>query len=268
MDWSRSKTIFIIVFLILNAFLYSQYINRYEEGKKIEMPGDKSIEAELSKDNITYKLPSNIESATFISGKVRNFNDLVEMKNPNVFMTVRDQHILVATFREPYRLANIDKGNIEQFLRLNVIDGDSYKLWSIDKENHYALFFQLVNGRVLFYNDKSYIKVYWDEDGNIFTYEQAMVEQLEEYEQKEDIMTPIQVIQILYSRNLLTSNSHVEHMELGYSTLVQLTQRQVFVPTWEIEVKTEAGTLEKYYVNAADGKVIDMNLNKEVVEEQ
>lgn len=268
MDWSRSKSIFIFVFLILNVFLYSQYIDRYEEGQNIVMPGDKSIEAELKKDNITYdELPSNIETATFISGKVRNFNDLLAVENPNFIMTLKEPHGLLATLREPYQLIEIKKEYIEQFAKANIVDSVSYKLWSIDQENKTATFFQLVNNRILFYNDRGYIKIYWDDEGYIYAYEQSMFEQLEEYEQKEDIMSPIQVIQILYSRNVLASNAHVEKMELGYSTLVQLTQTQVFVPTWEVEVKNESGVTEKFYVNASDGKIIDMNVNKQSEEQ-
>ena len=276
MDWSRSKSIFIFVFLILNIFLYSQYINRYEEGQNVQMQGDKSIEAKLKEDNITYdELPSNIESVSVISGKVHNFSNDELNSNPNAFVTVKDQYILISTFREPYRLPAINKESLEQFVKANVIEGQSYTFWSINEANHTAIFFQRVKDRTLYYNDKGYVKVYWDEQGNIFTYEQALFEKFEEYEQKEDIMTPIQVIQILYNRNLLASNAHVKHIELGYATLVQLTQTQVFTPTWEVEVEIEDEQknkqIEKFYLNATDGKVIDMDMsmNKEdIVEDE
>lgn len=47
MDWNRTKSIFIFVFLILNIFLYTLYVNRYNEAKDIEVPGEKTIEARL-----------------------------------------------------------------------------------------------------------------------------------------------------------------------------------------------------------------------------
>lgn len=264
MDWSRSKSIFIFVFLILNIFLYSQYIDRYEQGQNVEMPGNKSIEEDLKQDNITYEdLPSNIESVRAVSGKVHNFAEEEAVENPNLFSTVRDQHILTVTFREPYKLNAITKEQLQQFVESNVLEGDSYILWEINEEENAATFFQRINDRTLFYNDKGYVKVFWDASGNIYTYEQALFEKFEEYEQKKDIMTPIQVINILYSRSLLTANAHIKNMELGYSTLVQLTLTQVFAPTWEVTVESKENGVEKFYVNASDGKVIEMNANKE-----
>lgn len=56
-------------------------------------------------------------------------------------------------------------------------------------------------------------------------------------------------------------------MKLGYSTLVQLTQTQVFVPTWDIRVETEDDNQEEYFVDAVEGKVIDVNLDMVNVEE-
>ena len=47
-------------------------------------------------------------------------------------------------------------------------------------------------------------------------------------------------------------------MKLGYSTLIQVTQTQVFAPTWEVRVQVADGKEEQYFVNAVEGKVIDI----------
>ena len=56
MDWNKTKSIFIGVFLILNIFLYSQYLKSYNESKQLsEGLGEKTkIEAGLKEENITY----------------------------------------------------------------------------------------------------------------------------------------------------------------------------------------------------------------------
>ena len=58
------------------------------------------------------------------------------------------------------------------------------------------------------------------------------------------------------AKNLLKPNSQITSMKLGYSTLVQLTQKQVFAPTWEVRVKSPDGT-EEFFINAFEGKVIE-----------
>ena len=57
-------------------------------------------------------------------------------------------------------------------------------------------------------------------------------------------------------------------MKLGYSTLFQFTQTQVFAPTWEVRVQTQEGTSEEFFVNAVEGKVVDMQLDVKAVEEE
>ncbi len=71
MDWSKTKSIFIGVFLILNVFLYSQYLNTYNEAKKLELLGKRQdIEAQLKEENITYiTLTESIETPPYISAK-------------------------------------------------------------------------------------------------------------------------------------------------------------------------------------------------------
>ena len=68
----------------------------------------------------------------------------------------------------------------------------------------------------------------------------------------------MQAIEALYNSALLKPNSKVKAIELGYSTLVQLTETQVFAPTWKVQVELEDGTLEEYFVNAVEGRIIEI----------
>ena len=86
-------------------------------------------------------------------------------------------------------------------------------------------------------------------------------EKIEELEQDENAFPPIQVLQALYSKNLLKADSRITSMKLGFSTLVQLTQTQVFAPTWEVSVRTDEGVTEEYFVDAVEGKVIEVSID-------
>lgn len=271
MDWSKSKSIFIFVFLILNVFLYTQYLGVYTQGQQVGILGEKTIETELKDDNITYiELPNTIKSVSYISGKVRQFNETDFPKNSLMDIDIEDQHLIKATFNTPIELREIQDQALVDFVNYYVDEGDRYVLWEVNEENRYALFFQRINDRTLYYNVSGFVKIYWNEDEEVYKYEQTMLEKIEELEQEEVVFSPIQVIRALYLKNLLNSNSHVTSMNLGYSTLVQLKQSKVFVfaPTWEVRVRTEDGENEEHFVNAVEGKVIDIQLSSMEKEEE
>ena len=76
MDWSKSKSIFIVVFLILNIFLYTQYVDVYTQSQKVEVLSKKTTEAMLKEDNITYiTLQDTVEKVSYLSGNKRNFKE-------------------------------------------------------------------------------------------------------------------------------------------------------------------------------------------------
>lgn len=273
MDWSRSKSIFIIVFLILDLFLYSLYLNRHTEAKQVEVLGKQTLEARLKEDNITYSsLPTNIESAPYLSGKAKNFKD-AEIKPNNkesIFIDKENENKMVVILNKPVKIRNLeDNAGFTEFLNMYVLNGSSYVLWEKDEESRSATFFQHINNRKIYYNVSGVVTVYWNEQGEITKYEQTMIEQIEKLEEEKKLLSPIQIIQALYSKGLLKSDTHITQMELGYSTLlqsIQLTETQVFIPTWEVRATRVDGTEEEYFVNAVEGKVIDLQVDVKDVE--
>ncbi|MEE3808585.1 two-component system regulatory protein YycI [Lysinibacillus fusiformis] len=263
MDWNRTKSIFIFVFLILNIFLYTLYVNRYNEAKDIEVPGEKTIEARLKDDNITYgSLPNNIESASYITAQVHKFTK-AEFKDTNQQFTPTDDNTKArAIFMKPVKLRNVnDDASFTDFVLANVNEGASYALWKIDREERVAVFFQKTNNRMFYYNGS--LKIKWNTNDEVIMYEQTMIDNIEEMEQQETVIPPLQIIQTLYAKGPLKPDSRITQMKLGYSTLVKLTRTQVLVPTWEVQVKLPDGGKEEYFVNAVEGKVIEIQEDKQ-----
>jgi len=268
MDWSKSKSIFIIVFLILDIFLYSLYLNRHTEAQKVEVLGEKTIEARLKDDNITYTTLPNIELAPYISGSVKHFTNEEMQAFNNHEVLIENETKIIVTLDQPVPITDVeDPASYVDFLQTYIIDGTSYGLWEVDKTNQSATFFQRINNRTIYYNNHGMVKVYWNANNEIYQYEQTLLLDLVEFEEKEELWSPIQVIQVLYSRGLLKPDSQITLVKLGYSTLVQFTQTQVFVPTWEIRVINSSGQQEEYFVNAVEGKVIDVQFDQTKVEE-
>lgn len=269
MDWSRTKSIFIWVFLILNLFLYTQYLDSYNEGQQIEILGErKKIEASLKDDNITYSAPTfNNESAAYYSGQIKKFAPSEIPYFTNQLTEIENDSKLVVTMEKPIKLQeNVARDPYTEFVNSYVHEGDSYVLWNVNDEKKEATFFQKVNDLTLYYNIQGYVKIYWN-DGRVYAYEQTMLENHQKLDKQHNLLTSIQVLQILYDKSLLKPDSQVLKMNLGYSTMIQ-SQTQVFAPTWEVRVKLADGSEEIHFVNAVQGKIVDIqNDLSELVEQ-
>ena len=268
MDWSKSKSIFIVVFLILNVFLYSLYLNRHTEAQLVEVLGEKTIEAQLQDDHITYGvLPTNIEKAAYISATVKNFEEEQIVLQNVQKVIVENKNKLMVTLKEPVKISKLDQEeSYRNFLQYQVYEGASYSLWKVDQENRKVTFFQQLNDRKIYYNINGVLTVYLNDKDEIISYEQTLLDNIEEYNKEKTLLPPIQVVQALYGKRLLKPESKITEMKLGYSTLIQL-KTQVFVPTWEVRVKTKDNVQEEYFVNAVEGKVIDFQVDTTRVEE-
>ena len=269
MDWSKSKSIFIIVFLILDIFLYSIYLDRHTEAQQVPLLefGANDIETRLKEDNITYDvLPTNLEKATYISGSIRNFEERkIDIQNAQSVIIQNDNKLIV-TLKNSVRLKSIDAESLINFVKLNVYEGTSYVLWEIDVKNQQAKFFQQVNDRTIYYNMNGLVTVYWNSNNELFKYEQTFLENINAYDDEKNLFTPLQAIQTLYAKGHLMENAKITKMKLGYFTFVPLTQIQVFVPTWEIHVENEDKTQEEYFINAVEGLIIDVHLDATMVD--
>ncbi|WP_427109094.1 two-component system regulatory protein YycI [Lysinibacillus xylanilyticus] len=269
MDWNRTKSIFIFVFLILNIFLYWMYLNRYNEAQSVEILGEKTIEARLKDDNITYgPLPNSNVSATYITGEVHIFKNTAPNDNQKVSFTDDTHTQISAFFTNPVKLRNIDDASLIDFVHSNVKSGDSYALWEVDREERVAVFYQKKNNRMFYYNDSALLKVHWNMDNEVIKYEQTMIDNFEEMEQQETVIPPLQIFQTLYNKTLLKPDSSIKQVKLGYSTFSNLKATQVLIPTWEVHVKLSDGEMEEYFVDAIDGKIIEIQGDKQQGEEE
>ncbi|WP_192797410.1 two-component system regulatory protein YycI [Psychrobacillus glaciei] len=265
MDWNKTKTIFIIVFSILNVFLFSLYLNRYNDAQDIEVRSDTPIEERFLLDNIKVpKMESDILGASYVSGNLHTFST-EELDNlPNQKVEVKSSYQLTSTFDKPLPITEENK--LEKVLQENIIRGNSYGLWSIDEENHSVTFFQKVNNRLVYNNKYAKLIVHFNDKQELVSYEQSLLDNLEDYNESKSLLSSMQAIKVLYKRGILKPDSTVKEANLGYSTLAQLEGTQVFAPTWHILVKLSDETSEEYFVNAVEGRIIEIPKESEQTE--
>ncbi|KZE37553.1 hypothetical protein AV656_13430 [Bhargavaea cecembensis] len=268
MDWSKTKTMFIVVFAILNIFLFSLYMERTNFFENLQVYGETSIEDRLKGDDITYgKLPE-IKEASYISGELKPVSPTELRELTGQTAKIEDEHTLISVLEEPFSLETSDgKLDFDDFLEGYVMDSQDYTLWEVDEEDRTATFFQKVNGSTIFYNEDSTLTVHWNADREAIRYEQNMLYKLREINEKKALNAPLQAIGALSRSADLKPGSDIKEVKLGYSPLLQLTQKQVLVPTWHIHVQLDDGTSTDHFVNAVDNKILD-KLSEPVTEEE
>lgn len=259
LDWNKTKTIFIVAFSVLNVFLYSLYLDRYTEEQNVQTMGETSIEDSLKIDNISYgELPEYNAEMSYVTADTAIFSKNELKKYDNQEFTISEDTILTSELSKPFNIKNT-KGDyqFDEFLADYVPYGKEYLLWEIIEENQFAIFFQKVDQYPIYFNYDAMLIVFWDEEGNITNYEQQRFGDFDSFNKKKDILSPLEVINTLYSRDYLKKGSTVTNVSLGYSTLITLTKTQVFAPTWRVRVELKEGEFEDHFVNAIEGKIVE-----------
>lgn len=268
-DWNKTKTIFIVVFSILNVFLYSVYVNNYNEEQELDIIGESSVESDLKSANITIpKLPAATDKITYVSGKIKTFEeaDLEEFAKTQI-LTIRDDTIIESTLKTPRAIKELTANSLNELVKELVYEGSNYKLWSIDQSKREAIFFQVTDKETIFYNQSASVKMHWSADNKITNYEQTIFGSLKPVGEKTAYIKPIQAIKAIFEKGFLKDDTNITFVELGYSTLVPLTETQVLSPTWHIraEVPDEENDKQEvdFFVNAIDSQILEIEKNIE-----
>ncbi|WP_246944267.1 two-component system regulatory protein YycI [Bacillus pinisoli] len=253
MYWSRIKTIFIIVFLVLDLFLLSQFVEK-RNSNQLGLLAEATLEDQLKENDITYvDLPKDQIQETYITGTSRNFttDDLENLKGQ--LAQVLNKTKIYSRFDQPIPIEENTPEWLEGFISNYVLDGDSYVFWGYEEQSRMLIFFQQYKNRTIFYNNNAVLKIMVNERNEIVDYQQTMLTELEEMEVDEDqagSFTALKAIENMFVRNELKQGTEISKVDLGYYTLI--ADSQVFVPTWHFIIDNK----ENYFVNAIEGHII------------
>lgn len=172
------------------------------------------------------------------------------------------------TFNKPVALPKKDmKTAAANLVNQRLLDGKNYKLWSIDEEAGKIVFFQTYKGKYIFQeglDDSETIgKITLDlnDKNEVVSYQQSMVISINEV-RKETLVPALETVKDLYTQNMLSQNTTVKKVELGYYTQYPGASTQVMVPVWRVELEgvstgSKKKTEEEYLINAIDGSTLD-----------
>ncbi len=245
------------------------YVNRQVGVDNMQVIGKTSVEETMKLENISYNpIPFAKKEVSYLSAHISTFSDEDLKSLTNQSFVLIEKSRLLSHLKNPVKVKN-EKGDydFEEFLTNYVLEGDNYVLWDIDEDEQRAVFFQRVKNETIFYSPNAMLVVHWeDDDGEITHYEQRMLDDFVSFNHKKELLSQDDAVGSLVTRGFLKPDSTVIQVKSGYSTLVQLTETQVFAPTWNIQVKLKDGTIENYFINAIEGKVIEFQ--PDLLEEQ
>jgi len=253
MDWSRAKTIFILSFLVLDIFLILQIIDQ-KSASTYDYLSDAPVEEQMAADQITLpELPEGPEEEFYIEANVRDFS-MENLANPAKNGQLSEEsHELQITLDSPYELGeNWHISDVDRFVKNFIDSGSEYRYWDYDKTKNTITYFQQYNGKLFYNNRDARIVLQLNEDQEIVSYSQTMLEDITEIK-NQAILSALDAVLILYKNRLLERNDEVIDVELGYYTLVPLKSSQILAPTWRISI---AGK-DDFFINAVEGHIIN-----------
>ncbi len=269
-DWSKTKTIFILAFLILDVYLAMEFFELHDKSE-FAVIQEATIEEKLAAEGIEYNdLPEDINKSFYITAKSKDFtiDEVAKLEGQTLELpkssleeeqSFRTLNLLLD---KPFPLPDVNtQSKITQFLKENVIYGDQYHYWYTDDETNSIICIQSYNTRTIFQSKNDHIGMvilHLNEDNEITSYEQSMLVEIKEVEEKESAITALKAIEALYNKNYLTPNSKIVDIEYGYYTHIPLSNQQILAPTWHLIVEKEDEEREDYYVNALEGNVLQL----------
>ncbi|RLQ93991.1 two-component system regulatory protein YycI [Falsibacillus albus] len=257
MDWNKTKTIFIIVFLVLDVFLLSQLIKK-NTASKAPLKRDASIEEQLKAAGIHYEPIQDDKEKNkqyLLYAKTKNFTEEEVSKLENQDVKIEGKTKLRATLDKPFKLgAQFEPDVLDTFVKSNILNGAKYHFWRYDKDLKQITYSQQYKDNQIFENVNGQLTLYLDDDNEVIGYEQTMLDSIDEYN-KEQIITGFQAIITLFNKGMIKPDSNIKKPELGYYTLVQNAESQVLTPTWHLIVEN-GDKKENMFVNAFEGSVI------------
>jgi len=269
LDWSKIKTIFIISFLILDIYLMYEFFKIQDSNQvEVQTETEANLEKGMKDDGIEYvALPKGYSEDYYLKGKPKVFT--IENIQRTIFanqtINIISGTVLESLLDEPLEIKdNFGSTELNNYIKSHVLYGDQYRFWEKNTEGTTITYYQQFNGKTFFENLNGKLTFYLNEKSEVVSYQQTYLEGIEELSKSEKIIQPIKALETLYTNDVLPPNSNITKVELGYYTLVPLSDTtQVLNAAWRFVVDDK----ENFYVSAFEGKIVELNNEeKKVVE--
>jgi regulatory protein YycI of two-component signal transduction system YycFG len=261
MDWSKTKSIFIMVFFVLDIFLLYQYLEK-KDNYQFDYIAEASIEELLQEEEIQYaSLPKQKRKEQFLIAKSKIFEEKDTKNLLNQKANIVNGNKLVVDFDKPIPISkNVQSAELEKLLKEYVLFGYEYDYWNYDEKKGEIVFYQTWDKKMFFNNSKGKITLFVNAKNEVVSYEQTYLEDIKKFNKEKDLVTAIKALEALYMNGDIEPKSEIE-VELGYYNSLQTTSATyLLAPTWRVIVNDE----KDLFVNAFDGEVIELNTEEKI----
>nr|WP_263314488.1 two-component system regulatory protein YycI [Mammaliicoccus sp. Marseille-Q6498] len=238
MDWKHAKSLFIIVFVLINIGLVIVYFNKVNNS--IVQESNAQSDVNFSKEGIDIPTLPDYKDKEMqsITANSKSFSD---SDIDGVFsLSEKDTQI--------NKDVNEDIGkdskqqNFKAFVNKEAYKGKDYQIKKNNSDKNSVVFEQNYDGLPILNNNKGQIVINM-QDGKAKKFTQTYLDKLKpgngDNNSKRKIVDAKTALETLYYNTYLVKGDKVESVRLGYYSVVKEIGGQVLAPTWEVKIKTK-----------------------------
>ena len=260
MNWGKMKTLFIYLFIALNAILLTLYIYIVQKNK-IEIVQEKEIiERAMKNDNITVEEnTTKRDNLGYVNVTISDLKDVRKEDNGLKYEVENIDKTSMLKISSENVITNVNKGNyraeLDSFLLEKMKLSANYIFSSYNSSKNEVIFEQQIDSFRVFSNKNARIVFSVESNGDIKNFTLTSVSNIRK-DKNETLVPSSQAINRLYHEDLIPKNCRVR-TTLGYYTYISQTENQVLIPTWNVEISDKDGRISNYYVDAINLNVLN-----------
>lgn len=237
MDWKLTKSLYILVFLIINlSLVFMLYSKQQDSVQKIESTPNVLEETDIDVSAIPEHEPMKLNVLT---GETEDFKDVEEIDEDDI-ETTNTNHSVTAEFSEGGQAPAMDRESLEQYKSKSIYSGEDYKYDEVMSSGNRMIFNQQFEGLPIFNHESSGL-VFRGEGEAAETYEQAYLANLREnsYSTPVAVRDPKKGVIDLYQRDRISSEAVIENARLGYYVILNDGEQVMLRPKWEFRISDQ-----------------------------
>lgn len=263
MDFRKIQIIFLIIFVMIDVFLFSLFReNSHLQTENSNQGSDTEIIKQMQNDQITVapKLSTSGQTGYYLSAVNDDIlnNGINKLSNQKVTYS---NHILRSTFKRPIGLYSGDYHNIlDKLMKKStfVSHGKEYEYNSDLSTKNSIVYSQKTSDSLLYGTKHGQITFNISSDHLLEGYTQSYMDGVSILREKTDIISPAKALVWLYQYNEIPDNSKIKWVHLYYTQLLSIKNNVVLIPTWVIGYTTsDSASVVSKRINAFNGAILD-----------
>ncbi|MFQ3546518.1 two-component system regulatory protein YycI [Halobacillus rhizosphaerae] len=259
MQWGQIKTLFILSFLVLDLFLFQQFLNKQTNEELSTLPQETVDQKDIDFSAVpNEKAPAiDVIRASPDEFTSDNLSEIEKLDKSEQEYSIKKNRLLVSKFKDPIK---IDEDHIVSQVSENIPFANQYSYWTWNKDKNALLFFQKANNRTIYYNKGGSLVIHV-KDGKMVSYSAALlnIADSSSFSSGDDAAVLSARDAASSLRPALSSGDKITDTSIGYYSRVNLefgveNGAQVFNPTWKFTVNGK----KDYFVDGLQGTLLNM----------